>query len=555
MKDDLTKNEWCLISSIKNIEMFVSTFPKVGDKRELLSPYIWQFPPLVDPIACCAFGRDTGKSSIIVGGKLGHALANVSQSLFTTFDEKHLHPPLEICIENFKYNPFLSQFVPWAGNKRGVQRSPEYLLRTFDMFPMGITNELSSNFLYGRIPGPVGTGVLGPHVWRVVVDECQDYPRIAWTNLQKTIEEPDASKGYGITLTGVSNGSLRTPFYDAFHAKNSIFEGHRYNMASFCMPDYSFLTYKNDLTALGGFDGADYQQNVLGLWGSPAESLFSPDLYQQCVDYPKHPYSHGMLNNNYRKFVFTRAHVNSETSWEEEIYFEFKRELDHVLLRNFKGEYEPVLLEDSILSVDVGFSSTTFISGWFKLKGRWWNLFNIMLNGIEEEIYHSRVLHVLHRRLRFGHIMIDVGGGFGQQLIMSLKNYPEFSDVDYEGVLVDWTANKKAFFRYIPDKENGGFKEELATEQAIGIFWAKRDFMEKNLLMPEDMEVFRSITGVKERQDGSGRPESMTKFHGAAALLGFEVCKARDLPKITPEGPQEIHVGIFFDGNMNEFYQ
>jgi hypothetical protein len=527
--------DWCLFTLIKIPNLFISVIPKVGGKKEILKPYHWQCPPLLDHIACCAFGRDTGKSSIFVEGYECWKFFNCQQSTFSAFDKKHLVPPMEGIIENYKFNPFLSQFVSWSGNKRGegksFQRDPGYQLRnTFD------------NFLYGRIPGPTGTGVLGLHVYGFIFDEMQDYATNAWNNAVKSIEEPDVSKGYHLKMCGVSNGTIKTPFYNAFHNPTSIFVGHRYNIPSFGMPDYSLTTYVNDLDGLGGYDGPDYVQNILGLWGTPRESLFPADLFEQCVDCHEHPTSKGVLNNNYRHFSVSKAMFEKNFEWNTFLMLPFYVDSGMLILESIEGKKDAFVIEEAFLSCDPAYSSIDFICVWFKIKGHWWNLLNLELKEISDAIHHAEVIHYLHTMCNFDRIMIDAGGGYGVPIIQYLEEFPQFSGFNYKAIVVQWIANKNMFFRHVWDEKNQEYVEENKNQQFVGIHYGKRDLMEKKVIFPDDPEIYRSITGVKQADDGSGRPESMTKYHAAAAFIGFEVCKALGLEKVEMQKRREYGV-------------
>jgi hypothetical protein len=229
--------------------------------------YQWPWWRSTAPQSVDQCARSVGKSlSIKVRACSFPFLYPGGEMVVTAPELIHLEPITGL-VENQMYaTRFLREMLPRT--KSAVTHRP-FLM-----------NFLSGARLIGRIPQRDGKGLKGIHPVWLEVDEAQDMPHAAWTEINETVKK--GIEGWRWRVHGVTKG-VRDDFYRITQdVPGNSWRVHRY--AAMWRPSWTDREREQAIERYGSREDPDYRRNVLGLHGDKTNPIFVLTTLMKCVD-------------------------------------------------------------------------------------------------------------------------------------------------------------------------------------------------------------------------------------------------------------------------------
>lgn len=224
--------------------------------------------------------RDVGKTESQKAKATCHAFRRIGEDMLLTAPEmihlEGLTKPIERRITDTRLT---RDFLRRDSQKTGFTHKP------FEcVFADGTR-------LIGRIPHIDGSGVKGPHVPDLLMDEAQDYSEDGWTEVIPTVikDHKDAEGEYDFTLHfyGVHSGGVTGGTF----AKLS--DSASYVVTPITMlqkPGWNKQEKEAFKAMYGGVNTPDYRRNVLGERGNRVSQFFSTARLLSCTDQDRDSY-------------------------------------------------------------------------------------------------------------------------------------------------------------------------------------------------------------------------------------------------------------------------
>lgn len=293
-------DDWALIALLQDpIHMSEMLFTDQKNREYSGTYHVrdYQYPLFRSRANYAAYptARDTGKTESQKAKAVCHAFRRIGEDMLLTAPETIHLEGLTKPIENRITDTRLTRdFLRRDAQKTGFTHKP------FEcVFADGTR-------IIGRIPHLDGSGVKGPHVPDLLMDEAQDYPEDGWTEVIPTVIKDHVDQDgeydftlhfYGVHAGGVTAGTFAT-----------LSESASYEVTAITMlqkPGWNKQEKEAFKAMYGGTNTPDYRRNVLGERGSRVSQFFSTARLLACTDQDR--------DSNYNVNVFKAQEFEAES--------------------------------------------------------------------------------------------------------------------------------------------------------------------------------------------------------------------------------------------------
>lgn len=212
-------------------------------------------------------GRSLGKSLSIRARSFAFPFVHPGGEMVITAPEgNHLDQITDIIESGFEHTRLMREMI--AKGRRGITHRPFHVI-----FANGAR-------IVGRIPQKDGKGLKGTHPIWLEMDESQDFPEPAWTEIISTLKS--SFTGAVWRAHGVTKGP--GDHFWKYTQPGSGWKVHRVTAMHRPPPHWSPEERERQIALFGSAESPEYRRNIMGLHGDASNPLFVTAHLMACVD-------------------------------------------------------------------------------------------------------------------------------------------------------------------------------------------------------------------------------------------------------------------------------